>query len=221
MAGQTKGIKIEVDEDQESVQKMARKVFVSVDTSDEELLRYDQEGAFLIFEIDQERFKKLSESTYRELSKASRTAYNVSEAIFENKGTIPQSSDPLLDIGQGGALDKQYGEVELANKDNVYRFTRNDLLYKRKNRGWKVAGTNDVKFASAFLEGGHFETKDSRTGKTDQVLMVMPRERYERMIKESVASRNRLTEGLMDSAAESTQEKVGYRTEGINEKREG
>lgn len=189
------------------------RVFVDVDTKDEDVIRYDREGRFIIFDTD--RFKELDEGTIRNLSKVTKTAYFVSKAIRDNHGSIAYGDDGI--IGQGGDISEQFGNVELKRNDLVYRYSRPDNRYKREQKGWKVATRDDVKFASSKIVEGHFETKDSKTGETDQILMVMPRERYERILAENIERRNKISEGIIPGAADEASERTGYRVKPIQE----
>ena len=207
-------IKDTTPETDKSAEKTTAKVFVNVDTTDEQLLDYDRKGLFIVFEVEEGRFKNLADETLRSLKPMTRAVYRASEAMNEKIFAMPRSEFDV--IGQGGALDEQYGNVELVNKNNVSRYSRKDLVYKRERRGWKVAGTQDVAFASSRREGGHFETKDPKTGQTDQVLMIMPKERYQKLYDESRAQRAALSEGLMDGFASGINM---YPSQGINEKR--
>ena len=202
----------EQPKEEKSVKGAPRKFFVSVDTPLEELKMQDEEGAFVVFEVDPGRFLRLEDAVVRSLSRDTKRAYLVAEAIHDNKGAIGQSPDEFAVLGQGGPLDGQYNQVELRNAGLVSRYTRKDLVYKRQQRGWKIAGPQDVAFAQSRIEGGHFETKDPKTGETDQVLMVMPRERYEGIMVERTVAREELVKGISHGSAEMIQESTGYKT---------
>lgn len=199
-----------------SEKQAPRKFFVSIETPLEELRMADEEGAFVIFETDEGRFKDLDDGTVRGLSRDTKRAYFIAQAIHENRGSIPQSPDEFAVLGQGGPLDGQYNQPELANKGLVSRMSRKDLVYKRQQRGWKIASQQDVAHTQARLEGGHFETKDPKTGETDQVLMVMPRERYEQLSVNRTSARDNLVKGISQGAAEMIQDSTGYKTRTVD-----
>lgn len=186
----------------------AKRKIIDIDTSLEDLLRYDREGFLLVFDIDS--FKELDDGTRRSLTRENRVAYSVAEGIKLNKGAIGQSPSG---VGTGGPLDMQYSNVELARNGMVHRYCRKDLQYKRERAGWKVASpSGDVKYASSMLEGGHFETKDPKTGQTDQILMVMPRDKYEALYSKSRDRREGLIKGMSEAQAEMVEASTGYKT---------
>jgi len=200
------------DGGQKSAKQRPGKFFVSIDTPVEELRMQDEEGAFVIFEVEPDRFKRLDDETVKSLSKDTKRAYFIAQAIFENKGSIPQSPDEFVVLGQGGPLDGQYNQVELKNPDLVSRYTRKDLVYRRQQRGWKIASPHEVAYAQSRIEGGHFETKDPKTGQTDQVLMVMPRDKYDGLMAQRTSARDEVVKGISQASAEMIQESTGYKT---------
>lgn len=192
-------------------------ILVSVDTSDEELIELDQKDAFVVFETEAGKFKSLSKEILDQLSRTTRRAYFIAENIMANNGAIGQT--PSFVVGTGGPIDAQYDSIKLRRDDMVPRTSRRDKVYKRLQVGWKIASPSDVEYATARLEEGHFETKDPKTGETDQIVMVMPRAQYNELYERSRASRQQIVSGIMDAHASETQDSTGYKTKPVEETR--
>ena len=165
---------------------------IGVDTSEEDVIKYDTLGHRLQFEVDPGRFRKLSDDAVKGLSKGNRTNYFVSLQLAEKleehekdekEGFVnPDKHPPLRILGRRpkGALNVAGSKAWEAKWHPCWK--RMDEAAESIEEGYSVIHADeDVKTPGASIIGG---TRRITKGGVDELIALkIPNERFQEHLK--------------------------------------
>lgn len=163
---------------EDKTSKISTKHFVKAGEQPAVLLKLDAEGEELVFD-NREDFVPLSEEEIRMLSSGNRTRYHV--AASYHKTWLDTKNDEIVRkfVIEGGydgtAAEKINGVTCVGNL--VGYWTRPDRLGRNLQIGWRVAGADEVR---TFVKATGTHVEIGQMGRTELVLVVMPKELYEK-----------------------------------------
>ena len=161
--------------------QMAKRVQVKVGTSVEDVLRWDSEGAILLFESKDE-FLPMDDAAVKALSRENKTRYAIAKEFHDAwRGDAHAKLVEEFKVDKqmiGSPTDKLKAEVD---RGLEHYWARPDKIESYRAKGWKIADADE---ARSFLgpKGGHHEV--GKLGETQLVLMVIPKELRDRQVKE-------------------------------------
>ena len=145
--------------------KQPKKIQISIDTTEEEVVRYDQDGHSLDFVVDPpESFRQLSDKVAEKLSRDARRLYWIAYGMWKERLKV-QSGEKVLatpgfevthqpftaraserlklfDNSSGKELETKHGYYHKNGK--CFSFVRPDELRERGYLGWRPTSDPDV-----------------------------------------------------------------------------
>lgn len=178
-----------------------KKIRVSVDTPLSDVLRYDQEGAILSFDVSDGRFLSLDEETIRKLSQVNRTRYDVAADMAEDLAEDNEDESLFLgiSIGEDQGQAQARLDVEGLPEDMMPRWERPDRLDDRLREGYKIVKRKGVKTLSN-PNGNPTLHTITRNGQTELLLIAKPKELAKQKQAARVKRWKERSEGVYDSA---------------------
>lgn len=184
--------KLEILEDSAEIAEISSKtsktVVVESSMRPEDVVKLDAEGAELLFD-QKEGFLLMPEDLLRTLSRENRARYSVARQFHDTwRGDTDEEFQRMFSVEKefvGSASDK-LNKLEV--RDNLHaRWARPDKVRDYMAKGYKVLSADD---ATSFLgtKGGHHEI--GRNGKTDLILMGIPKELHKKHAAEKVRKNN-------------------------------
>ena len=153
----------------------AMEIVVDVDTSVEDVLKFDSEGARIIFDCDKGRFKELDDATIAKLSKFTKSVYfamKAQNATLEAENPEFAEINKRLKVEQilGSAQDRM--KVRGLDPKMELRYFRPDNLQKAEDRGWVPVKPSEVKTLGS--NDGHVAIKSH--GQDELIAFKRPKE---------------------------------------------
>lgn len=183
-----------------------KKVTVSSDTTFEDVLRYDTEGALLVW--DSEDFEPLSDEEVRQLRKANRDRYVIFKEIAEDLASADKKDKKVSeDFSVGASAGLAVRRLEIKGKDEslAYRWERPDMVEDRKDEGWKFVKDGVSTLRNQNGKGIH---RIGAQGQEELVLMAIPKEKLASRKERKRLKRERAIEGIARESRNSI-EKLG------------
>jgi hypothetical protein len=183
--------------------KPAEKVFIDRTFSASDVLRFDSEGKFIVFEHEKGKFLKLLDSDVEQLSFLTKGAYRAAQALNERHSPEADELAKHLSIGgsaaQRSSMLSKYQDVALA-PGLVHRFSRPDKIAERLENGWRFPKDGEVLKTLARRKEGHYEVQTAGDGSLDQVLLVREQDVHDARMtersREIRATGERISEGI-------------------------
>lgn len=198
-----------------------KKIKVDVDTPLEDVLKWDKEGAVLLFVVEDGRFKELKEAEQRKLSQANRTRYEVSADMAEDLAEDEDDESIFVGISISEDMGRAASrlDVEGLPEGLEKRWERPDMLDDRLREGYKIVKTKGVKTLSNPTGKPAMHTI-TRNGATELVLLAKPKELAEQRRAKRVAKWRERSEGVYDSAKDDFRKGgiEGYREEELSQR---
>lgn len=183
-----------------------KKVTVSSDTTFEDVLRYDTEGALLVW--DSEDFEPLSDEEVRQLRKANRDRYVIFKEIAEDLASADKKDKKVSEdfsVGVSAGLAARRLEVKGKDESLSYRWERPDMVEDRKDEGWDYVKEGVSTLRNQNGKGIH---RIGAQGQEELVLMAIPKEKLAGKKARKKAKRERAIEGIARESRNSI-EKLG------------
>lgn len=130
--------------------KLANKTVGSVDTTIEDVVKWDTEGRKLFFEDDEDKFLELTTEVVRDLSRANRMRYDLAKRIARGDAVVDTMTTAIQGFDSGDyAVRPGSASANLAvlgKKEGMdYYWERRDNVNKRRSEGWQVDTDEDVR----------------------------------------------------------------------------
>lgn len=177
---------------------VSKKVLINLDTSDRDVLSYDQRGSCLLFDI--ENFKKLDASVIEKLSRENRIRYETCLELYNDL----HSQDPdveqtqrFIDFSASEGLGAAEERLAILNKNDdeyFYRWSRTDKVRSRLQRGYVYVRDKDLETLNN--KPGEIQ-KIGRRGEEELILMKLPRKLYNEREAKKEALRKERSEGAV------------------------
>lgn len=203
-APQNEGV---LDENESKSTKSPKSVFVDNSFTPESVLVLDSRGTTLLFEQG-EKFLLLGEDTIRAMSAANKQRYAVTKQFQD---TLRQEEDE--DFVKSFVVDREFvgsaGDKldKLTLRDGIQqRWARPDRVNAYLEKGYKVLSKED---ATSYLgaKGGHHEI--SKNGKTELVLMGIPKKLFDESQKKKIEKNKDLAMAWRQSGVEALSQNGG------------
>lgn len=157
-----------------------QKVLVQVDTKDEEVIQWDQEGKLLEFRTVPGKFRYLDSEVLKGLKKINRDRYSVYLDVMEDLSE--QGEDEIANsVSEVFQIDNQSGTAtdKLAVQRNdqnefVHRWERPDKVNVRLGQGWEVV---KGRYETLRNQSGNSVHRIGEKGREELVLMRLPMEK--------------------------------------------
>lgn len=150
-----------------------KSVFVTIDNTIEDVLKYDSEGKEVFFKDDLYAFIKLSSEDYEKLPKKLKTRYNTSKKTHAIREEEAEEDALIQEIELGTRAPNAIGQLEILNKDpnlDYYLAAKNKVAQKRL-KGFRIDKSGATCFGVTPTNGVTF------VGYSDElVLMSRPKE---------------------------------------------
>lgn len=183
------GLAPEVLENEPKKVDFGGKVIIGTGVNPENVIRLDQEGRILVFEM-KEAFLPLEDSVLGQLSRENRLRYSMAKEFHdawrgdENAKLVEQFQVDRNLVGS--ATDK----LTVKGTPGMHvRWARPDKIEEYRAKGYKILGADE---AQSFLgpKGGHHEV--GKLGQTELVAMGIPEELFEKRMKAATKKNNDL-----------------------------
>lgn len=207
----SKGVSTNVDKIEEEVLVAPEKVYINIDTPDEDVVRFIQEKKFLIFEHEKGKFKVLPKEILELCDPLTRGSYRASEALNANHSPEADELAKHLKVGGNGAtLNAPRDKFTVQVKEGLdYTWARPDMLEEMRAKGWRAATEAEVSSHHGTKVEGHIEVKTG-LGITDTVLFVKGSEEHAADRAKKLSDRLALG-AAMDTEAEEKVMGTGYK----------
>lgn len=198
-----------------------KKIKVDVDTPLSDVLKWDKEGAILLFAVEGDRFKKLEEADFRKLGQTNRIRYEVAADMTEDLAEDEEDESVFLGItiseDMGRAISRL--DVDGLPEGLEKRWERPDKLDDRLREGYKIVKSRGVKTLSNPTGKPSMHTI-TRNGATELILLAKPKELAEKKRAARVAKWKERSEGVYDSAKDDFRKGgiEGYREEELSQR---
>lgn len=158
------------------------KQIIGIDTNVENVVRFDKEGAVLVFEYT-DRFLQLDQSVVDGLSRENKLRYSMAKELHDAwRGDEHAKLVEQFQVDRnlvGSARDK----LKIKGAEGMHvRWARPDMIETYRARGYKILGADEAK---SFLgpKAGHHEV--GKLGQTELVAMGIPQEIYDKRMQEA------------------------------------
>jgi hypothetical protein len=199
-------------------EKQREILFVTVDTTMEQVLQSDAEGVRIIFEHEKGVFKVLDDETLKRLSHETKVAYSVSEALNAKHDPENDEMQQRIKIGEMRNRRSQFErevhttvQSSLATKKlQAYVghgfspfWARPDKIEQRLAQGYEIVANNEDVYAgvsatSKDVGAGHFEVR-SKPAEPELVLMRVPNDVKAKIMDGKKELATRMQQGLETS----------------------
>lgn len=158
---------------------ISKKVLVNLDTTNEDILRYDSEGSCLLFDV--EKFKKLDETVLDKLSRDNKIRYETCLEVFNDLNSQEkdiEETQRFVDFSGSEGLGSAHDRLAILNKNDkefFYRWSRPDKVRSRLQRGFVYVRDKDIETLNN--KPGDIQ-KIGRRGEEELILMKLPRKIY-------------------------------------------
>jgi len=186
--------------------KVVKKMKIGVDTSVEDVVRFDNEGFELIFDEAPGKFKELVVEEVKQLSRRNQLQYH--QAFFLNKQAVKDAEDPWSGIEVTGRFSTATQRLDVYGKDEDkwhYAWRRPDELTQAAYEGAKVVAKSEG--IAAFTSTPHNRVSVGAFGKEELILMKTPRELHDKRTEEFVRANKERADGIERGAYEELKEK--------------
>lgn len=151
----------------------AKKVFITVDNTIEDVVKYNEEGIDVFFCDDVDRMIELSKEDLKLLPKALVTRYNISKQTHELRTEQAKEDALIAQIELGSRAANASGQLEIQNKDPNYEYylSARRNVGKKKQKGFQIDKTGATCYGITPTNGVKF------VGYSDElVIMSRPKE---------------------------------------------
>ena len=171
-----------------------------LDTTEEQILQWDQEGYTLVFDTTGQEFRSLREETVQKLSRWNADRYRVSAEIWEEA----KKRDPVREVldgiefgpNRGTATDRL--KVERRNPNYVYWWEVPERVYDKVAQGWEVVqGSGERTIHS---DGSRIH-RIGKKGEEETILLRLPKEVWQKRQREKVERYQKGILGVGSTAA--------------------
>ena len=183
-----------------------KKYTVSLDTTEEDVIKYDKSGAVLFFESEPGKFKKLPESVLTELSRKSLLSYIEAERSNKREGE-KQAKAPTPGFTVGGNLATAMDRLKIEQTPESK--AKWHVVWKRPDeapylltQGYSYVTENDgVKTYSSILSGpGHYVV--GAGGREELVLLKCSVELFKEILRRNSELSFEQNEGVKAEASD-------------------
>ncbi len=155
---------------------------ISVDITEEDVLKWNEAGHGLIFESDIGQFKALPEKVVNQLSHVNTRAYWVSYTLHKQAVALEEAGGPavLHDIRPSPTAARATTRLEVQGKQpNMhYEYMLPQELQLKGYQGWRPSTDPRVKTFCKTPGGSHQLISPTEPGTPEQVLMEIPKETF-------------------------------------------
>lgn len=169
----------------EGEEKTPKSLTIDIDTSEEDMLKYQEKGYILFFDTKIGRFKKLTPEQVKKLDQNNKVRYFV--AVGEHQNLLEESDDPFsgLDLKVDKMAYSATEALEVFGKDPNFHYAWKspEKLQRAQREGFVPAKEANLKTA---VGSGTEVRKIGAYGKDELVLCKMPKELHERKVREKL-----------------------------------
>lgn len=185
-----------VSSKRENEEKPAPRVRITAAYSFEDVLRLDQDGYFLIFEMES---LELTDEQLQQLRPVTKVAYEVTKSLEGKRDVTTPSALGIAQPDYSSATDKIHGVV--VKEGWEFHWARPDRIETWKERGW-IYGDDRmvVSCKGAKKVEGHWEIRVN--GVVQHVLMVIPVSDRQANLAKRDAEHARIREQRVDAIEE-------------------
>lgn len=150
--------------------KSGKKVTVFTDTSWEDILRADEDGALLVFSTREGMVPTLDEEQLKQLSKVNRDRYYIVKESFEDEESETDQIQRLIEVAERQDFGSARARLAIENKDSRFKYNwlaPHDWQWGQKS-GYIVVQNGREKTTAQRSDGKHVITN----GRGDIELML-------------------------------------------------
>lgn len=193
--------------------KLAPKVVGLVDITDEDVLKYNEEGRILFFLDEEDTFRELAPETVKQLSLVNREHYDVAKSIAGGQDVIGNVQDAIAGFdtdaynvrpGSASANLAVYGK----DPNFDYYWERAENISKSRADGWEVDHDPNVK--TKHKESCTYKTVGGQA-KPEMILTRRSKKASAEHKKKQREKRDRLIQHAQDTVRESAAQ-LGVKT---------
>lgn len=183
-----------------------QKHFVDTSVSLDEVLKWNEDGAELIFLHEQDKFLEIDQADLNKLNRDNKIRYSVSRELNLNESGF---RDPVLSrikVAEANERRKQFEQIVKGTSQSARAtkklqafvgegyeayWSRTDKLEDRLASGYEVVKPTGDMYAGVSATEGHFETR-VKQGETELVLMRVSKERKKELVAIKAEAAKRL-----------------------------
>jgi len=195
-----------------------KKIFISIDTSIQDIVKYQEEGCTLFFEDSKDKFKEFTDDEVKELNMYNRQKYNLAYSIVHNTLKLDEVKDQHKFFKPRAGFASATDRLEIRGGDpNMHRFwKRPDELQKVAYEGGRVCkDPNVVTFGGVDMNGkslsGSSVHEVSANGEVELVLCETSKESNDARTK-AIEAKSQSRNAAVDEAARTEIAKLGGAT---------
>jgi hypothetical protein len=195
--------------------KIPERVDVGVDMSEEDVLKYDQDGKNLFFDGELGKFRELSDETLAKLSNLNRVRYfsSLGEYTYNKKREHEPKIAERVKVSPRYATATKRLEVFNKNPDKHYVWKRTDEIRSAEYEGYQRSFDDSLDTFGSDVGSAHTVGAD---GHTELVLMETSQENYQKRQRAISEKSKRRIEAVENTAKEEMRRDGGlpYEAEG-------